>query len=308
MSGGFDPVDLEIAEQLVKGEPETVEDLLELGVHVLDDSSAIDSGHDNEEAARHLLRAALGEDADDPPDQLRPPRRQRERYLSFVARRAGGEPIGTIVGYVEFRGLRLTVARGVFMPRPSAVLAVDRTLHHLEGRRAPVVVDLCTGVGPIALAVATSRPDSQVWGTDISPRALRLARRNARHLGTDNARFLPGDLYGRLPSRLSGAVDVIVGNIPFVHPDEVPDLPTEVSQYEPLLSLTDLSPDGLGLLRRVATEAGTWLAPGGWLLVELSEDSGPGFRELCVAAGLVNVDVVSGPASWDVMVEAQLPS
>ncbi|HSH58553.1 MAG TPA: HemK/PrmC family methyltransferase [Acidimicrobiales bacterium] len=307
MSEGFDAVDLKIAEQLVKGEPKTIEELLDLGIQVLNDSSAIDAGHDNDATARELLDAALDLSEANQREQLRLPRRVRERYLSFIARRAAGEPIGLILGYVEFCGLRLAVQRGVFLPRPSSVLTVDRTLHHLEGRIAPFVVDLCTGVGPIALAVARSRSDASVWGIDISQRALRVARRNAKDLDIGNARFRCSDLYRRLPVQLLGLADVIVGNIPFVQPAEVPELPLEVSEYEPLFSLTDLSRDGMGLLQRVAMEGSEWLKPGGWLLVQLSEDTAPNFRNLCIAAGLASIDIVSGPGSWDVIVEAQRP-
>ncbi len=308
MSGKFDAMDLKIAEQLVKGEPETAEELLEVGIQVLGDSSAIDVGHDNVAAARQLLDAALGVTEIDPCDQVRPPRRLRERYLSFIARRAAGEPIGLILGYVEFCGLRLAVQRGVFMPRPSSVLAVDRVLHHLEHRNAPLVVDLCTGVGPIALAVAKARQDASVWGLDISHRALTLARRNARYLRVRNALFRSSDLYRRLPTALSDSVDVIVGNIPFVHPSDVPALPKEINEYEPLFSLTDFSPDGMALLRVVTREAPAWLKPGGWLLVQTTEDTGPALRDLCVAAEMTNVDIVSRHDSWDVIVEAQRPA
>ena len=303
--GGFDPVDLRIAEQLVKGEPTSVEDLVAVGTRVLGYSGAVDVGHDSAAEARSLLAAALGTDVDGVDEKAVPPLRARERYLSYVARRAAGEPIGLILGHVLFCGLEFKVARGTFMPRPSSELAVQRTLHLLEGRPAPVVVDLCTGVGAIALAVAREREDASVFGVDVSRRSLVLARRNARKFGVVNASFRYGDLYEGVPSKLHRRVDAIVGYIPFVTPSELPTLPAEVSEYEPLFALTDLSHDGMALLRRVVNESTAWLKPTGCLLVQLTEDVARDFADLCVATGFGNVDVVSAPDSWEVIVEAR---
>lgn len=306
MVGGYDETDLRIAEQLVKGEPETVEELLEVGQRILGDSRAIDKGHDNDDATHRLLELAVGEGMDLDP-HVRLPRRRRERYLSYVARRAAGEPLGLIVGNVQFCGLRLKVSRGVFLPRSSSELSVSRTLHHVRGREAPRVVDIGTGVGAIALAVASARQDADTWGCDISDRALSMARRNARDSGVANVTFRRSDLFAALPSRIRGSVDVIVGYVPHVAPTEIPTLPGEVSEYEPLYALSDLSPDGLALLQRVCDDAATWLRPGGWLLLQLAEDTAAQVREACIARGMNNVNEVRNAESWDVLVEAQRP-
>lgn len=299
------PDDVRRSEDLVRREPETVEELLEAAERVLGCSVYIDAGHDVRATVEELLAACL--DDPQPEPTHRPPRRLRERYLAWVARRSAGEPVGLIVGRVSFCDLDLEVQPGCFVPRPSATIAVDRALHHLDGRPSPTMVDLGTGVGPIALAVAHRRPDAAVWGVDLSERALRVARRNARRNGVGGARFAVSDLFGALPRRLRGRVDVVVGNIPFVRPDEIPEMPAEIAEYEPLSSLTDLSEDGMGLLERAVPGARRWLAPGGWLLVEVSEDTAEPLAALCAAAGFEVADPVTSDTSWDVMVEARKP-
>jgi len=102
-----------------------------------------------------------------------------------------------------------------------------------------------------------------VWGTDISDVALAQGRDNAQRLGITNVRFQRGDLYGGLPAEVKGDVDVVVGYIPYIPPAEIRDMPSETREYEPLYSLTDLSYDGVGLMRRAISESLQWLEPGG---------------------------------------------
>jgi release factor glutamine methyltransferase len=151
-----------------------------------------------------------------------------------------------------------------------------------------VHVDLATGAGTIALAVANEVPKAAVVGTDVSADAVRLARRNADRLGL-RARFVTGDLFGGLPRTLLGTVDVITLHPPYVPMHELKDLPEEIRDWEPEHTLTDRSPDGLGLISRSAREASEWLSANGWLLLEVSSDRvlhvkrvlrGEGFRDI----------------------------
>lgn len=305
-------VDVDAAEEAVRGEPRTVAELLEVGERVLGDSTYIDAEHDAADTARYLLSRCLDADDSSIDEEQRPSARLRERYLSWVARRAAGEPVGLILGFVEFCGLPLRVDRGVFFPRPSAALAVERVLARLPRRRsdrvgAPTVVDLCTGVGPIALAVAAARDDAEVWGADISTRAISLARRNARDLGIENASFATGDLFGALPQRIRGLVDVVVGNIPYVLLEELDEMPAEIVEFEPLSSLTDMSTDGSALLYRAVDEAAGWLRPGGKLIVEIAPESAESLERQFRTAGFDDVDVFESETSWDVTVEGVLP-
>jgi release factor glutamine methyltransferase len=292
-------------------EPRSVKELLELGERVLADSSARFEDHDDLYEARQLLASALritDDDAEDLPDAYEPPLRQRERYLSYIARRAGGEPQPFILGRIEFYGLDLKVRPGAFVPRPSSELTVDRAVRRLKGRRKPVVVDVCTGAGPIALAIADEVTGADVWGTDIQDEGLEQGRENARRLGIRNVSFRQGDMYGALPVRLEGTVDVITAHVPYVPSAELDDLPTEVKDFEPVFTLTDHSDDGLGLMLHAIEGAPRLLKPGGWLLLEMSDDLTGKVKKMCRAAGLTDFHVASDDDDLSVVVEARLPA
>ncbi|MDQ3916218.1 MAG: peptide chain release factor N(5)-glutamine methyltransferase [Actinomycetota bacterium] len=287
-------------------EPTTIPELLALGTRVLSDSSHIFEDHDNAREARDLLALCLDVDADDLDDEdPAVPRRKRERYLSLVARRAGGEPLPFLTGRIEFWGLDLVVRPGAFVPRPSSELTVTRALRKLRRRNNPVVVDVCTGAGPIALALADELPTAEVWAADIAAEGLAQGRENARRLGLENIRFKKSDMYDRLPSRLRGDVDLITGHVPYVPLDEVEDLPAEVREFEPIYTLTDESFDGLGLMRRAVAESVEWLKPGGWLLLELSHDLPAKVRKLAKKAGLEDHGVARDEDDLSVVVEAR---
>jgi release factor glutamine methyltransferase len=253
---------------------ERVRDLLVSGERRLKRSPAIDhwpAGRDRDDA-RLLLAQVLGQDEEDLDDEAEIDGSAARRYSTLIRRRAGGEPIPQIVGWMEFGGLRLRVRPGVFVPRQSSEFLLVQALRRLRTRRRPVAVDLGTGIGPVALGIASRLPRAEVHGTDLSPDATREARANAAALGLPNARFHTGDLLGPLPRGLRGWVDVITLHPPYVPRGEVRDLPLEVRGFEPEHTLTDYSPHGLGLAERTADEAWDWLRPGGWLLLEVSPD------------------------------------
>ncbi|HEV2757350.1 MAG TPA: HemK/PrmC family methyltransferase [Actinomycetota bacterium] len=289
-------------------EPKTIPELLALGTRVLSDSTHIFEDHDNAREARDLLALCLDVSSDDL-DEADPdvPRRTRERYLSLVARRAGGEPFPFLTGRIEFWGLDLMVRPGAFVPRPSSELTVTRALRKLRRRKSPVIVDVCTGAGPIALALADELPTAEVWGADISTEGLAQGRENARRLGLDNVRFKKSDMYDAIPARLRGNVDLITGHVPYVPLDEVEDLPAEVREFEPIYTLTDESFDGLGLMRRAVEESVEWLKPGGWLLLELSHDLPARVRKLAKKAGLEDHGVARDEDDLSVVIEARKP-
>jgi release factor glutamine methyltransferase len=165
----------------------------------------------------------------------------------------------------------LVVRPGVFVPRDASEFLAEQAMRRLRGRRRPVHVDLATGAGTIALAVAKEVRGAEVVGTDISDVAVRLARKNAERLRI-RARFVRGDLFGGLPKELGGRVDVITLHPPYVPSHELKDLPEEIRDWEPAHTLTDRSRDGLSLISRTAREAPTWLSRNGWLLLEVSTD------------------------------------
>ena len=271
----------------------TGQELIDEAVEVLEASQAIDhwQRHRERVEAEELLTHALGHPGWEPEDEVPGPAARRFRRL--ITRRAEGEPVPYIRGHAEFRGLRVTVRRGVFVPRDSSEFLAEQAIRRLRRRSRPVAVDLATGAGVVALAVANEVSHAEVVGTDVSGAATALARANARRLGL-RARFARGDLFAAVPARLRGAVDVITLHPPYVGRRELRELPREVVGFEPVESLTDHSPKGLGLVERAAGEGREWLRRGGWLLVEVSPDRSRPVATLLRRAGYVDVRSTKG--------------
>jgi release factor glutamine methyltransferase len=186
---------------------------------------------------------------------------------ALVRRRAQGEPLHYVTGAVDFRSLRLAIGPGAFIPRPGTVAVVDRAEAALP--RGGLVVDVGTGCGAIALVIASERPDARVYGTDISGEALTWAEENRGRTGLD-VTFLLGDLFHPLPADLRGRIDVIVSNPPHVPLSEGRFLPRDVVDHEPAEALF-AGPDGLLVIKRLASEGLGWLRPEGWLVCEVGD-------------------------------------
>ncbi|MGH2631440.1 MAG: N5-glutamine methyltransferase family protein [Actinomycetota bacterium] len=240
--------------------------------------------------AEDLLQHVLGHDPEPDDDVLGT---SRKRFDGLVARRVAGEPIPYIKGYAEFRGLEIRTTPGVFVPRDSSEFLAEQAVRRLRGRKRPVHVDLATGGGTIALAVADEVPKAEVWGADVAGDAVKLARRNAQELGLE-ARFVKGDLFGALPTRLHGRVDVITLHPPYVPVGELEDLPDEIREWEPPHTLTDHSSDGLGLIGRTVAGSPRWLRAGGWLLMELSPDRVAEVKRVYTSGGFRDVKSTKG--------------
>jgi release factor glutamine methyltransferase len=197
-----------------------------------------------------------------------------------VARRVAGEPLEQVLGWAEFRGLRVAVAPGVFVPRARTGALVEAALAVLPD--GGTVVDLCCGTGAVGLALAAERPGLRLWAADLDPRAAACARGNLGPLGT----VLVGDLDAPLPPELAGRVDVLVANAPYVPTAEIARMPPEAREHEPRSAL-DGGADGVDLHRRVAACAPRWLAPGGHLLIETSARQAAATAAACAAHGLL---------------------
>lgn len=207
------------------------------------------------------------------------------RLWPLVARRAAGVPLEQLLGRVDFCGLRLAVAPGVFVPRQRTRLLVDQALPRLRGLagvRRPVVVDLCCGCGAVGVALATLAGPVELHAVDLDDAAVACARRNARDVG---GLVYRGDLYQPLPPRLVGAVDVLVANAPYVPTQEIAFMPPEARLHEPAVAL-DGGSDGLDVVRRIAADVARWLAPDGEFLVETSRRQAPAVVEALHASGL----------------------
>ncbi|MEJ3652505.1 putative protein N(5)-glutamine methyltransferase [Actinomycetes bacterium KLBMP 9759] len=193
----------------------------------------------------------------------------------MVERRAQGLPLEQVVGWAQFSGTRVAVEPGVFVPRRRT----EHLVREAVRKAAPgaVVVDLCCGTGALGLAVATAVRDTELHAADVDPAAVRCARRNVEPAG---GRVHEGDLFAPLPHDLRGRVDVLLANVPYVPSHDLELLPAEARLHEARVAL-DGGADGLDVLRRVAAQAPAWLAPGGHVLVEVSD------RQIGTAAALV---------------------
>lgn len=184
----------------------------------------------------------------------------------MVEQRVTGTPLELILGWAEFYGLRVGVEPGVFVPRLRSEFLVDQALSACKPES--IVVDLCCGSGAIGMAMVSKLPQIALYLSDNDPIATRCAKQNIASLG---GQVFEGDLFGALPDELKGRVDVLVANAPYVPTNSIALMPREAREYEPRGTL-DGGVDGLDVHRRIAKEADAWLADGGHLLVETSED------------------------------------
>lgn len=198
----------------------------------------------------------------------------------MVARRIAGEPLEYILGWVEFAGVRVVVPPGVFVPRQRSALLVDQARALLSP--GTVVVDLCCGAAPIALALASSSPGVQLYAADVDPVAVACARQNLAPYG---GRVFVGDLYDALPRELRGGVDVLIANAPYVPTEAIDLMPTEARDQEPRHTL-DGGEDGLDLARRIVAGAAQWLAANGTLLIETSSSQAEPLAAAMASASL----------------------
>lgn len=204
-------------------------------------------------------------------------------YRELVKRAATQEPIAYLTGRAPFFNLDLEVSREVLIPRPDTETVVENVVQlarAVAGFEAPRVLDLCTGSGAIALAVASRMKNAVVVATDVSEGALGVARRNAERLGLGGRIvFLQGDLFGALEGHAEGQpFDLILSNPPYIPSGDIARLDPSVRDFEPHLAL-DGGADGLDFHRRILVEAETRLRAGGRLYLEIQFDQGPRIRE-----------------------------
>jgi len=201
---------------------------------------------------------------------------------SLVARRLAGEPLAWITGRVSFCGVTLHVHPGVYVPRPQSAPLARRAADRLavDG----VAIDLCTGTGAIARAVADRRPGARVVASDCDERAVACAAANG-------VEVYPGDLFGSLPASLEGRADVVVGVVPYVPSGALALLPRDTLRFESPRAY-DGGRDGTDVLRRVLAEGPRFLRPGGALLLELGGEQADLLGDDLDRLGYVDVSVL----------------
>ncbi len=256
----------------MRPKPWTIKALIKVTTDYLEEKQIESPRLTAEVLLSHLLninRVTLYLNLDQPLNEL-----EISGYREFIKRRLRREPLQYITGVQEFWSMDFIVNPQVLIPRPESELLVEQALERLEftaeqGDRPPTILDLGTGSGALATALAKEIQRAQIWATDISPGAIHIARLNAENHGvSEKIEFIQGDLWH--PLRDKGLTfDLIVSNPPYVSAEEYDGLPPEVRSHEPRLALNGRE-GGLYYIRKIIEESPRFFNPGGWLLVEMA--------------------------------------
>ncbi len=234
------------------------------------------------------------------------------KVRKMIRRRTKGEPAQYITGSVIFLGLNIKVGRGVLIPRPETELLVEEAIKTMKceelgarGKDEPAcaascvsrltphallsVLDLCTGSGCIALALAKEFPDAEIYGTDVSKEALAYAGKNAESNGIKNAKFLQGSLFEPVMGRKFG---IITANPPYITRDELDTLQREIRDWEPVDAL-DGGEDGMDFYRQILSSAGEYLRADGFIFLELGYDQAGVVQKLAQEQGFKDVAIIN---------------
>lgn len=204
---------------------------------------------------------------------------EQQQIQALIQRRLHREPLAYLVQHQEFYGLSFKVTPAVLIPRPETEMLVDLALQHAMEPPGHLL-DVGTGSGCIAVAIARHLPQAQVIATDLSAKALKVAHYNVEsHQLTSRISLVQADMLTGLLSTVTAPINLIVSNPPYIASQEIGSLAPEVRHYEPLLALTDAA-DGLRLIRQLLSQASQILPPNGLLLVEIGSDQGQAVLQL----------------------------
>ena len=223
----------------------------------------------------------------------------QKAFEKQVERRVQGEPLQYVMGSAAFHCIELAVGPGVLIPRPETEQLVELALKQCPANAE--VLDLCTGSGAIALAMAMQRPNARFTGVDISEEALCYARQNKSRLGTLNVEFLQGDLFAPLPAGTK--YTLVTANPPYVSEKDYDNLEPVVRVYEPRQALL-AEENGLAVLRRIAEGVGRVLVDGGFVISEIGDEQGRAVKTIFQEANLQNVQVLKDYSEKDRFVVA----
>jgi release factor glutamine methyltransferase len=221
-------------------------------------------------------------------------------YGRALCRRCAGTPLQHLTGEQQFLDLRLRVVPGVFVPRPETEILAATAIELIDAVDDPVVVDVGTGTGAVALTVKARRPQARVVATDLSPAAVELCRDNADRLGLA-VEVVEGDLLGPVPPEVRGRVDLVVSNPPYLTLEEYENLPEEV-RADPFEALVG----GVDVHARLAADAPAWLRDGGHLAVEIGAMQANEVSRLLSEAGFGEIRVRPDLAGRDRVVSGRL--
>ncbi|MBI4850144.1 MAG: peptide chain release factor N(5)-glutamine methyltransferase [Nitrospirae bacterium] len=250
---------------------------------------------------------------------------QLNRLDQIIIRRANREPLQYILGHVDFMGLKLFVGQGVLIPRPETELMAEIAIKKVRSQKSEVrseeksrstqhalritILDLCTGSGCLALALAKEFPDAQVYGVDISETALSFARKNAGNNSIGNVTFLQGPLFDpvaepvtRHPSPVT--FDHIISNPPYIKTSDIKDLQPEIKDWEPLSAL-DGGEDGLNFYRKIISTGRQFLKDNGILMLELGEHQAQAVAQEFEQAGFKGIEIVKDYAGIKRIIHAR---
>jgi release factor glutamine methyltransferase len=239
------------------------------------------------------------------------------RIRRLARRRASGEPVQYIIGQVDFLGLRINVGKGVLIPRPETELLAGEAIRQVRGLDAGVIrhdensrlsssqsllkiFDLCTGSGCIALVLARQFPAAQVYAADVSRRALKYAKKNAKLNDVNNVTFLEGSLFGPVKNLL---FDLIVSNPPYIRTGDIAGLQREIRQWEPIDAL-DGGPEGLDFYAQIFSGARGHLKENGVLIVEIGFGQAEDVAKMARQSGFSLIEITKDYAGIERILKA----
>jgi release factor glutamine methyltransferase len=232
------------------------------------------------------------------------PENKIEEFETAITRRVKREPLQHITGLAPFRHLELHVGSGVFIPRPETEQLVELAIQKLEGMSEPLIVDLCSGSGAIAISLSTELQGARVHSVELSGQAFEFLTRNYQKYGLDIGLAKNEDLETAL-EQLQGQVDLVISNPPYI-PDSAIPIDLEVQLHEPGLALYG-GQDGLDVIRKISERAHHLLKPSGLLLVEHADSQAQSISQLLLTQGWQEVHSSQDLAGKDRMISARKP-